>query len=107
MAAVREFYYPSSDGIHQVHAMAWEPEGEKRGVVQIVHGLSEYVGRYDRFARFLAEHGFAVYGADHLGHGLTASDGEYTVGYAPCLLRADNPSGVRSTEIRLLQAGAA
>lgn len=37
----------------------------------------------------------------------TASDGEYTVGYAPCLLRADNPSGVRSTEIRLLQAGAA
>ena len=77
MAAVREFYYPSSDGIHQVHAMAWEPEGEKRGVVQIVHGLSEYVGRYDRFARFLAEHRFAVYGADHLGHGLTASDKKY------------------------------
>lgn len=35
----------------------------------------------------------------------TASDGEYTVGYAPDLLRADNPNGVRSTEIRLLQAG--
>ena len=35
----------------------------------------------------------------------TASDGEYTVGYAPYLLRADNPNGVRSTEIRLLQVG--
>ena len=28
--------------------------------------------RYDSFARFLAEHGFAVVGHDHLGHGRTA-----------------------------------
>ena len=77
MATVREFTFPSSDGIHAVHAMEWRPEEAPRAVVQIVHGVSEYVGRYDAFARFLADHGFVVCGEDHLGHGKTASDGVY------------------------------
>ena len=38
-------------------------------LVQLVHGVSEHISRYDRFARFLTEHGFAVAGHDHLGHG--------------------------------------
>lgn len=71
MVKTNSFYFPSSDGIHQIHASQWLPEGQPRGVVQIVHGISEYIDRYDRFARFLAEQGFLVCGEDHLGHGLT------------------------------------
>ena len=75
MGARKEFTYPSSDGAHQVHAVLWLPErGEARGVVQLVHGISEYILRYDPFARYLTEHGFAVTGNDHLGHGQTAKD---------------------------------
>ena len=64
--------YPSSDGIHAVHAREWVPEGAPRGVVQLVHGVAEHIGRYDQAARFLAAHGYVVCGEDHLGHGLTA-----------------------------------
>lgn len=76
MVQYNEFFFPSSDGVHRVHAALWQPEGEARAVVQLVHGISEYIGRYDGFARFLAEHGVAVVGHDHLGHGLTATGRE-------------------------------
>ena len=78
MATFREFTYPSSDGIHICWAGQWLPdEGQPRAVVQIVHGVAEHMGRYDAFARFLAGHGFAVCGEDHLGHGKTVTDGVY------------------------------
>lgn len=46
-------------------------------MVQIVHGVAEYVDRYDDFACYLADHGFLVTGEDHLGHGKTVTDGQY------------------------------
>ena len=49
------YFYPSADGIHQIYAQEWKPQGEVRGIVQIVHGICEYSGRYDHFARFLTE----------------------------------------------------
>ena len=70
--------FPSSDGLHTVQAVEWTPSAPPRAVVQLVHGISEHMGRYDHFARFLNEHGFAVCGHDHLGHGRTAAGpGEY------------------------------
>lgn len=80
MAPTNSFHYLSSDGIHQIYAAEWLPEGPVRGVVQIVHGISEYIDRYDRFARFLTTHGFAVCGEDHLGHGRTG-DADGVFGY--------------------------
>lgn len=72
MAKFSEFTFPSADGQHQIYCSQWLPnEGQPKAVVQIVHGISEYVGRYDQFARFLADHGYAVCGEDHLGHGRT------------------------------------
>ncbi len=50
----------------------WEPEGDIEAIVQISHGMIEYIDRYDRFARFLNSKGILVVGNDHLGHGLTA-----------------------------------
>ena len=73
MVTRQEFTVPSSDGIHQLHVMAWSPEGSPRGVVQISHGIAEHIGRYDQYATVLAEHGYYVVGNDHLGHGHTAT----------------------------------
>lgn len=73
---LREFSYPSSDGVHTIHGAEWTPAGPPRGVVQIVHGISEYILRYAPFAEYLADHGFIVTGADHLGHGGTAAPEE-------------------------------
>ena len=70
----REFYYPSKDGLTQIHAIEWIPEGEVRGVLQIAHGMVEFIDRYDRYATFMAEQGFYVVGNDHLGHGKSVTD---------------------------------
>lgn len=75
-----EFFYPSSDGVHQIHAVLWKPEGPVRGVVQIVHGICEYALRYEPLAKFLTGQGFAVAGNDHLGHGQSVMD-ESEYGY--------------------------
>ena len=47
------------------------PADRLKAVVLIVHGASEHAARYDRFARFLNEHGYAVYAMDLRGHGQT------------------------------------
>lgn len=76
----QEFYYPSKDGLTQIHAIEWLPEGEVRGVLQIAHGMVEFIDRYDRFASFMASQGFYVVGNDHLGHGKSVTD-ESQLGY--------------------------
>ena len=53
-------FYPSADGIHQIFSQAWHPAGQPRGILQIVHGISEHSSRYEHFAAFLAELGFLV-----------------------------------------------
>lgn len=77
---MKELYLPSCDGVNRLHVIVWEPEGKARAVVQISHGMIEYVRRYAEFAEYLNKHGFVVLGNDHLGHGLTAAD-EQNLGY--------------------------
>ena len=75
MVNISETSFLSGDGVHQIYCRQWTPaEGPVRAAVQLVHGVAEHIGRYDGFASFLAEHGFAVAGDDHLGHGRTAAD---------------------------------
>ena len=38
----------------------WKPEGEPRGIVQLVHGMAEHIDRYDATAKRLNEAGFAM-----------------------------------------------
>lgn len=64
-----EFYFPSKDGNTEIHTVIWKPEGEVKAVVQLVHGMVEYIERYDEFARYLSDRGVLVVGNDHLGHG--------------------------------------
>ena len=63
--------------------MEWLPDGAPRAVLQIAHGVSEYVLRYEDFAGYLTERGFAVVGNDHLGHGLSVSDGAPRLYFGP------------------------
>ena len=51
------------------NATVWEPAGKPRGIIQIAHGMAEYIDRYDDFAMFLAGEGFVVAGYNHYAHG--------------------------------------
>jgi alpha-beta hydrolase superfamily lysophospholipase len=51
-----------------------------KAAVQIIHGLVEHAGRYDRLALALGQAGYAVFASDHRGHGLTAR-GPSDLGY--------------------------
>lgn len=73
----KDFYYPSSDGMTRIHAIIWEPSEKPKAIVQIIHGMIEFIDRYDEFARYLVEHGFLVCGEDHLGHGESVMSDEY------------------------------
>ena len=61
--------YLSHDHKTLIHAVRWIPDTEVRGILQISHGMVEFIERYEDFARYMTERGFLVTGNDHLGHG--------------------------------------
>lgn len=65
------FTLTASDGVGLV-VHRWLPADDPRAIVQILHGASEHAGRYARLAQELNAAGYAVYAADHRGHGKTA-----------------------------------
>lgn len=77
MVTKEDFYFGSRDGEHKIHAIKWIPDTEKPVcILQIVHGMAEYIDRYDEFAGYLADKGILVVGDDHLGHGKSVKQGE-------------------------------
>lgn len=79
----KEGFYLSCDKKTRIHAVAWKPEGQKvRAVVQICHGMAEYIDRYEEFAIWLSQKGYYVNGHDHLGHGKSVRS-EEDYGYFP------------------------
>ena len=68
----KEFNFVSSDGITNINCVSWECENPK-GVIQISHGISEYIERYDEFAKYFNELGYIVVGNDSIGHGNSVS----------------------------------
>lgn len=66
---MRTDHYFDSCGAGKIHYCRWTPEGEVKAVMQIVHGIAEYVERYDGFAKFLNSLGYLVVAEDHMGHG--------------------------------------
>ncbi|WP_081669367.1 alpha/beta fold hydrolase [Lachnospira multipara] len=80
----------SCDQKSNVHVMIWKPDKalypKPIAILQIAHGMVEYIERYADFAHFLTQAGILVVGNDHLGHGHTASCDE-DLGY----FRHENP----------------
>ena len=63
----------SADGKTDVAAYFWyDADVKPRAIIQLSHGMCEYITRYDAWARRFAEAGYVFCGNDHLGHGNTA-----------------------------------
>lgn len=66
--------FASADGASICRGHIWRSDRAPRASVQIIHGMTEHIGRYDGFARTLAARGYIVAGIDQLGHGRTTPD---------------------------------
>ena len=80
MVKKEEFTFDSRDGATKIHAVRWVPEGKVVCILQIIHGMAEYVERYEQLAQYLGEKGILVTGDDHLGHGKSVGE-EGAYGY--------------------------
>ncbi len=53
----------------------WDPSGDARAVLVLVHGMGEHSLRYAETAQFFTDQSYVVYAYDHRGHGLSKLDG--------------------------------
>ncbi len=84
----------SSNKKNMLHVAVWRPDGQPKAVIQIVHGMVEYIERYSDFAEYLTQNGFLVIGHDHLGHGQSVQSVE-DWGY----IGDDHPSDILTRDI--------
>lgn len=76
-AEKKDIWFDSADGAHKIAGYFYtNPAVVPFCIVQISHGMCEYMGRYEDFAAFLAASGFVVCGNDHLGHGSSVAGPE-------------------------------
>lgn len=68
------FKFLSSNNETDINAIRWIPDTDIIAIVQIAHGMVEYIDRYDDFANYLCTQGILVVGHDHLGHGDSIKD---------------------------------
>lgn len=70
MAIRKDISFQSADEVTTIHGYSWQPDTEQpKAVVQICHGMVEFIDRYEPLAEALCNQGYVVYGADTLGHG--------------------------------------
>ena len=68
---MKTFHMTSADGKTRLACYRTECKNPQ-AMLQISHGMCEYIRRYSEFATYLARRGILVFGHDHLGHGETA-----------------------------------
>ena len=67
--------FPSADGKTQSAGFFYTPADQPpKAVIQISHGMCEYIPRYEPMIDVLCAAGYAVCGNDHLGHGDTSPE---------------------------------
>lgn len=71
---IKQITVNSTDNIHTLVGKIYIPEGEIKGMLHIIHGMTEHIERYDHIMSAAAEKGYVAFGYDHLGHGKTARD---------------------------------
>jgi len=74
---ILESTFLSADEKTNIHYYQSDRTESPKAILQIVHGMSEYFGRYEGFAEYLNENGILVIGHDHLGHGRSANPEDY------------------------------
>ena len=70
MESTTTFTLTATDG-HAMHAKVWVPQEPPVGVVILIHGFYEHLGRYEHVAKFMNDHQMVVYAMDARGHGKT------------------------------------
>lgn len=60
--------FKSSNGHNDVTYFIYKPEQPPKAILQISHGMCEYVERYEHFIDFMTSQGILVCGNDHIGH---------------------------------------
>ncbi len=75
--------FKSSNCSSDVTYYIYQPATTPKGIVQISHGMCEYIERYEHFIDFLTGHGFLVCGNDHLGHGKSVTSKDKLGYFAP------------------------
>ena len=60
----------------QISCAAYIPEGNVKGVIQIVHGMCEYKRRYEEMMEYFSKNGYVAVAFDQRGHGDTAGSAE-------------------------------
>lgn len=84
--------FPSSDGSCDVAYYIFLPDRNPKAVLQICHGMCEYIERYERegFVADMTARGYVVCGCDHIGHGRTAPNPKELGYFADYRSLADN-----------------
>lgn len=72
---MRGDFWFDSRGQGKIHGCYWQPEGQPKAVLQIIHGIAEYIERYEDFANYLTKLGYLVVAEDHMGHGQSVQGG--------------------------------
>ena len=65
-----EYHWNTHDGL-EVFGRLWTGETSK-GLIVLVHGIGDHVGRYEGLAENFVDNGFALFGADFRGNGKSA-----------------------------------
>jgi|LSQX01.1.fsa_nt_gb alpha-beta hydrolase superfamily lysophospholipase len=72
---IKTLNFKSTSGLWDINAKCYASENPV-GIVQITHGMAEHIERYDKFAKYLSDNGYAVYLHDHIGHGASVENDE-------------------------------
>lgn len=63
--------YPSTSQLDVLNTLICEPNDKSqiKGCIQIVHGMTEHIDRYEEFAEYFTSKGYVVFGNDIISHG--------------------------------------
>ena len=71
-----EFSFRSTSDVCNIRGVRYVPDEEPKAILQIAHGMQEFIDRYDDFAAYMVSKGYLVVGNDHLGHGESVNSTE-------------------------------
>ena len=83
---MQQYFTDGCDG-KQIYVTVMDDVKDPKAVIQIIHGMAEYAGRYENLAKYFNDHGYIVFMDDHRAHGRTETD--KTRGYCPGNIMAD------------------
>ena len=75
---IEEKEYLSSNKKDTIHAKVYIPNNldKVKGIIQISHGMCEYIDKYKDYMEFMVKKGYIICGNDHLGHGVYVAKDE-------------------------------